>query len=171
MSECGQNSQVVLGDARLTLAASTQHYDLIVLDAFSSDAIPVHLLTREALAGYLERLSPGGVLIYHLSNRNLDLLPVVAADAAAENLIVLAKGDNQANDLLADYRANALVAVLARKTSDLGDLPNRRGWIPIRAGGASAWTDDYSNVLSALLRQKLWKMNIDLKASGLARAF
>ena len=53
MSECGQNSPVVLGDARLTLAASTQHYDLIVLDAFSSDAIPVHLLTREALTGYL----------------------------------------------------------------------------------------------------------------------
>jgi hypothetical protein len=107
------------------------------------------------MAGYLERLSSNGVLIYHLSNRNLDLLPVVASAGTAENLIVLAKGDNQANDLLADYRANALVAVLARNNTDLGDLPNRRGWIPIRAGGASAWTDDYSNVLGALLRQKL----------------
>ena len=155
MSECGQNSPVVLGDARLTLAASTQLYDVIVLDAFSSDAIPVHLLTREALAGYLERLSPNGVLIYHLSNRNLDLLPVVASAGTAENLTVLAKGDNQANDLLADYRANALVAVLARNVTDLGDLPNRRDWIPIRAGAASRWTDDYSNVLGALLRQKL----------------
>jgi hypothetical protein len=155
MSECGQNFPVVLGDARLTLAASTQLYDLIVLDAFSSDAIPVHLLTREALAGYLQRLSPNGVLIYHLSNRNLDLLPVVAAAGTAENLIVLAKGDNQANDLLADYRANALVAVLARNVTDLGDLPNWRGWIPIRAGTASRWTDDYSNVLGALLSQKL----------------
>jgi hypothetical protein len=138
----------------LTLSASTQHYDLIVLDAFSSDAIPVHLLTREALTGYLERLSPDGMLVYHLSNRNLDLLPVVAANAAAENLIVLAKGDNHANNLLVDYRANALVAVLARNAADLGDLPNRPGWIPIRTDRVPAWTDDYSNVLSALLRQK-----------------
>ena len=154
MSECGQNSPVVFGDARLTLSASTQHYDLIVLDAFSSDAIPVHLLTREALTGYLERLSPNGMLVYHVSNRNLDLLPVVAANAAAENLIILAKGDNHANNLLIDYRANALVAVLARNAADLGDLPNRPGWIPIRADRVPAWTDDYSNVLSALLRQK-----------------
>ena len=110
---------------------------------------------RQALTGYLERLSPEGMLVYHLSNRNLDLLPVVAANAAAENLIVLAKGDNHANNLLVDYRANALVAVFARNAADLGDLPNRPGWIPIRTDRVPAWTDDYSNVLSALLRSKI----------------
>ena len=155
VSECGQNSPVVLGDARLTLAASREQYDLIVLDAFSSDAIPVHLLTREALAGYLSRLSPHGVLVFNISNRNLDLPPVVAAEAAAEGLTVIAKGDDRANNLLVDYRANALVAVLARNTADLGDLPNRPGWVWIMTDRVSAWTDDYSNVLSALVRQKL----------------
>ncbi len=156
MSECGQNSPVVLGDARLTLAASVQHYDLIVLDAFSSDTIPVHLLTREALTGYLSRLSPHGVLIFHISNRNLDLPPVIAADAAAESLTAVFKGDDRANDLLTDYRANALVAVLARDAADLGDLPNRPGWVSIKPDRVSAWTDDYSNVIGALVRQKLF---------------
>jgi hypothetical protein len=156
MSECGQNSPIVLGDARLTLAASPQHYDLIILDAFSSDTIPVHLLTREALAVYLSHLSPHGVLVFHISNRNLDLPPVVVADAEAEGLISIVKGDDRANDLETDYRANALVALLARDVADLGDLPDRPGWVKVKAGGVSAWTDDYSNVISALARQKLF---------------
>ena len=84
-----------------------------------------------------------------------DLPPVVAAEAAAEGLTVIAKGDDRANNLLVDYRANALVAVLARNTADLGDLPNRPGWVWIMTDRVSAWTDDYSNVLSALVRQKL----------------
>jgi hypothetical protein len=155
LSECGQNQPVVLGDARLTLAASTQQYDLIVLDAFSSDAIPVHLLTREALAGYLSRLSPHGVLLYHISNRHLDLHPVVAAEAATEGLTVIAKRDDRANNFLADYRSNALVAVLAGDAADLGDLPNRLGWEWIRTDRVHAWTDDYSDVLGALVRGKL----------------
>ena len=61
LSSCAPEAPVVLGDARLTLAASAQQFDLIVLDAFSSDAIPTHLLTREALRGYLARLSPHGM--------------------------------------------------------------------------------------------------------------
>jgi len=155
MSECGQNPPVVLGDARLTFAASTQKYDLVVLDAFSSDAIPIHLLTREALAGYLSRLSPHGVLLFHISNRHLDLHPVVAAEAAMAGLTVIAKRDDRANDFLVDYRSNALVAVLARNTADLGDLPNRPGWVWIRTDRVPPWTDDYSDVLSALVRNKL----------------
>ena len=155
MSECGQNPPVVLGDARLTFAASTQQYDLVVLDAFSSDAIPIHLLTREALAGYLSRLSPHGVLLFHISNRHLDLHPVVAAEAAMEGLTVIAKRDDRANDFLVDYRSNALVAVLARNAADLGALPNRPGWVWIRTDRVPAWTDDYSDVLSALVRNKL----------------
>jgi hypothetical protein len=155
LSDCGEAPAVVLGDARLTLAASNTQYDLIVLDAFSSDAIPVHLLTREAMAGYLSRLSPHGVLLFHISNRHLDLLPVVAAEAAAEGLVVVAKVDDRANDTTVDYRSNALVAVLARAADDFGDLPNRSGWVAIRTARAAPWTDDYSDVLGALLRMKL----------------
>jgi hypothetical protein len=155
LSECGRNAAVVVGDARLTLVASTRLYDLIVLDAFSSDAIPVHLLTREALRNYLARLSARGVLIFHISNRHLDLLPVIAAAAAGEGLGVIAKRDDRANNSLIDYRSNALVAVLARNAADLGDLPNRPGWDWPKAEAIPAWTDDYSNVLGALLRKKL----------------
>jgi spermidine synthase len=66
ISVCAPDLSIVVGDARLTLAASAQRYDLIILDAFSSDAIPVHLLTREALGGYLTRLEEGGVLVMHI---------------------------------------------------------------------------------------------------------
>lgn len=125
-----------------------------MLDAFSSDAIPVHLLTREALAGYLAHLSGHGVLLFHISNRHLDLLPVIAAGAAKASLTVIAKRDDRANNSFADYRSNALVAVLARNAAELGDLPNRRGWVFAQPQGISDWRDDYSNVLGALFRKK-----------------
>ena len=71
--------RVVLGDARLSLARAPLHgYGLIVLDAFSSDAIPIHLMTNEALGLYLSRLAPGGALAFHISNRHLTLAPVLA---------------------------------------------------------------------------------------------
>src|SRR5207247_2268461 len=71
-------THVVLGDARRSLTAAHERYDLIVLDAYSSDAIPVHLITREALRVYLDHLAPHGVLAFHLSNRYFELVPVVA---------------------------------------------------------------------------------------------
>ncbi len=146
----------MLGDARLTLAASPQRYDLIVLDAFSSDAIPVHLLTREALAGYLARLAPGGALVLHISNRHMELGQVVAAIGAADGLVTYLKQDRRPDAVPTDFKANALVAALARKPADLGDLPSRPGWREIAPNpGVAAWTDDYSNIFGAILRKKL----------------
>ena len=84
--------RIVLGDARLTLAASPERYDLIVLDAFSSDAIPVHLLTREAFAGYLSRLTARGIIVLHISNRHMALWRPAAAVGGAEGLIAYGKG-------------------------------------------------------------------------------
>jgi predicted O-methyltransferase YrrM len=156
LSACGPVEHIVPGDARLTLAASSGRYDLIVLDAFSSDAIPVHLLTREAFAGYLTRLAPNGVIAVHVSNRHMELASVVAAVGAAEGLIAYVKQDDQANDLLKDYRANAQVVVLAKSVADLGNLPSRRGWTRLDPmPGVTAWTDDYSDVLRAILRKAL----------------
>jgi hypothetical protein len=127
---------------------------LIVLDAFSSDAIPVHLLTREAFAGYLTRLAPNGAIAVHVSNRHMELASVVAAVGAAEGLVAYMKRDDQANDLLKDYRANAEVVVLAKSVADFGDLPSRRGWTRLESmPGVAAWTDDYSDVLRAILRK------------------
>jgi hypothetical protein len=154
LSECAPNANIVLGDARLTLAASAQQFNLIVLDAFSSDAIPVHLLTREALRGYLARLSPHGMIVMHISNRHMELAKVVAAVGMAEGLVVAGKADDKANNFTLDFRANAQVVALARNETDLGPLL-RDGWEKARAPKVAAWTDDYSDIMGAILRKKL----------------
>jgi spermidine synthase len=156
VSACAPDLPIVVGDARLTLAASAQRYDLIILDAFSSDVIPVHLLTREALEGYLTRLEEGGVVVMHISNRYMELGSVVAALGAAEGLRVFIKEDHRPQTSPFDFKTNARVAVLARQRADLGDLPLRPGWHEIRPEpGVPTWTDDYSNILGAILREQL----------------
>ena len=131
----------MIGDARLTLAASQERYDLIVLDAFSSDVIPVHLLTREAVAGYMSRLVPGGVLVMHISNRHMELERVVAAVAAAEGLLTYIKEDRRPEPEPFDYKMNAIVAVLARTPADLGDLPAQPGWQALKPDAARQSVD------------------------------
>jgi spermidine synthase len=155
ISTCAPEVPVVLGDARLTLAASPQRYDLIILDAFSSDVVPVHLMTREAVDVYLAHIRDGGVIVLHLSNRYMELASVVAAVAAAEGVVAFGKDDDRAVTEPFDYKTAASVAVLARQRSDLGDLPDRPGWHAIKpAIGTRIWTDDYSNVLGAILRKR-----------------
>jgi len=154
LSACAPNQSIVLGDARLTLAHSSERYDLIVLDAFSSDAIPFHLLTREAFAAYLVRLAPHGVIAVHVSNRHMELASVVAAVGKAEGLEAYERQDDRAGNFTEDYRANAEVVALARDAADFGDLPSRLGWRELRpTPGVAAWTDDYSDVLHAILRK------------------
>jgi predicted O-methyltransferase YrrM len=153
LSVCAPGVPVVPGDARLTLTASPAKYDLIVLDAFSSDAIPVHLLTREAFAGYLSRLAPHGVIAAHITNRHMEFASVVAAVGAAEGLAAYFKRDDQASNFLKDYHAKSEVIVLARRPADFGNLPYRAGWRRIEPA-VTPWSDDYSNVLSAILRRK-----------------
>jgi hypothetical protein len=156
LAACASDAPIVVGDARLTLSASAERYDLIVLDAFSSDAIPVHLLTREALAGYLARLEPGGVIVMHISNRHMELGRVVAALAGAEGLVAYIKQDNRPESVPTGFKMNAVVAALARSPADLGDLPRRAGWRALKPEARiAAWTDDYSDLLGAILRKKL----------------
>ena len=153
LSRCAPESPVIAGDARLTLEASTDRYDLIVLDAFSSDTIPVHLLTHEAVAGYLSKLSPHGVLLLHISNRHLDLTPVVAKVAKSLGLAAFVREDRSAGDLLTTLKADARLVVLARDAADAGSVAGN--WAPLRPDQSSAlWTDDYSNILGIMLRTK-----------------
>jgi hypothetical protein len=127
-----------------------------VLDAFSSDAIPVHLLTREALGMYVQHLTPHGIIAFHVSNRNMELASVVAAFGRAEGFAVFDKMDDEAGDFTKDYRANAEVVVLARDAADLGDLPSWHGWHELDTrSGVAEWTDDYSDILRAILRKRL----------------
>ena len=85
METCGDRCRVIAGDARVSLGRVPAHgYDLLVLDAFSSDSIPIHLMTREALSLYVSRLAPGGVLVMHVSNRHLHLAPIAARLATSQ---------------------------------------------------------------------------------------
>jgi spermidine synthase len=153
LSRCAPDMPVVTGDARLTLEASPDRYDLIVLDAFSSDTIPVHLLTREAVAGYLSKLAPHGVVVLHISNRHLDLAPVVANVAHSLGLAAFLREDDSAGDLMTTLEANARLVVLARDPADTGSVA--RNWAPLQPDRSSAlWTDDYSNILGVMLRKK-----------------
>ncbi|UPJ53859.1 fused MFS/spermidine synthase [Bradyrhizobium sp. 200] len=153
LSSCAPDAPVVAGDARLTLEASSGRYDLIVLDAFSSDSIPAHLLTREALAGYLSKLSPRGVIVAHISNRHLDLAPVVANVAQSQGLVSFLREDDRAGDFMATFVSNARVVAMGREAGDTGSVAGK--WAPLHPGPASAlWTDDYSNILGIMLRRK-----------------
>jgi hypothetical protein len=145
--------RVVIGDGRLTLAQEPEgSYDAIVLDAFSSDAIPVHLLTTEALALYRSRLVPGGVLIVHISNRHFDLLPVVARGARAIGMDGVHRG--QGVDRVASQMTGVIGShwvVLSESSQPLGVLAQSPLWRPLPApDGRAAWTDDHANALEAL---------------------
>ncbi len=140
---------VVLGDARLRLREAPDHrYRLIVVDAFSSDSIPVHLITREAFHLYLAKLAEGGLLAFHISNRRLDLEPVMANLAQDAHLAALCQKDllggppgKEASDWV----------VMARRMEDLELLPADHRWHPLTPrAGTRVWTDDFSNILSVL---------------------
>ena len=148
LSDCGAPCKVVLGDARLSLARTNVSYDLLVLDAFSSDAIPVHLMTREALRMYLSRLSSDGVLAFHISNRHLDLRPVLGALAADLQLTALGQLDT-ANDRAAGHFGSSWV-VMAREPNALAALAEDERW-GRPASGEDVWTDDFTNIFEALV--------------------
>ncbi|WP_050630128.1 fused MFS/spermidine synthase [Bradyrhizobium viridifuturi] len=153
LSRCAPKARLVLGDARLTLQASPDRYDLIVLDAFSSDGIPVHLLTREAIAGYLSKLTPHGSILVHFSNRHLDLAPILANVARSEGLTALFKEGHPAGDVMTTLRTASRVVMLARAPEDTGEAA--RHWTAMSPDPTSAlWTDDYSNLLGPMLRTK-----------------
>jgi len=152
LGDCGDRCRVVTGDARLSLAAARpEAYGLIVLDAFSSDAIPMHLLTVEAVSLYLSRLAPHGLLAFHVSNRHLALGPVLGRLALAERLH--AREETQgvtAGDANLGQTASQWV-VMAREAQDLGALVSDARWLaPAISATTPLWTDDFSNILSVL---------------------
>ena len=139
---------VVLGDARQKLReAPDAHYGLIVLDAFSSDAIPVHLMTQQALDLYLSKLAPGGLLVFHVSNRNLDLSPVVADLARSRNLGCIALGDPMPVPI--EGKDPSLWIVMASSPTDFVVLANSSNALVLTGDDRrEVWTDDFSNILS-----------------------
>jgi hypothetical protein len=149
LSDCPAHTDIVLGDARLSLASEApQQFDILVIDAFSGDAIPVHLLTREAFRIYWRHLKPDGVLAVHVSNQYLDLAPVVALASQGQGRAVwqvendddLSKQVYGSTYVLVSSRANFFRHALFRGLLEPVNIPPH----------LRAWTDDYSNLWQVL---------------------
>lgn len=140
--------RIVPGDARLRLrTAADGQFGFLVLDAFSSDSIPQHLLTREAFELYVRKLAPGGLLAVHISNRYLNLAPVIA-DIAGELKLTCRSAEDMQDDP-ANGKEESHWMLLARGEEDLGKLRRSSRFIPIPPQpGRRVWTDDYSDILS-----------------------
>jgi hypothetical protein len=150
LRDCPSLPEVLLGDARLTLEREPpQRFDVLAVDAFSSDSIPAHLLTTEAFRLYFRHLAPAGILAVHVSNRYLDLEPVVAANAAAlgrQAALVDDPGDYE------DYYTSSDWVLVTANPVTLRDDAFRSGGIELlkERPGLRRWTDDYSNLYQIL---------------------
>jgi SAM-dependent methyltransferase len=146
-------AEVVIGDGRKKIEeVAPASFDLVVLDAFSSDSVPMHLLTREALQLYLSRLRPGGIIAYHISNRYLQLEAVVGTLAAAQRLVAVARLDDHVPPAdAARGRIGSNWVVVASSEAPLKRLESRPGWRVISTRTTRReWTDDYSNLLETV---------------------
>jgi hypothetical protein len=152
MTRCAPGAPIHLGDARIVLEQETGPvFDLLVIDAYSSDAIPVHLATQEAVALYLTRLAPDGVLVFHISNRFYDLSRPLARIAAALGLEARHRIRQGAEITDAPYDVPSSVVVLARSRAALGALAEDPAWKALTPGPEDPlWTDDHANLLSIL---------------------
>jgi hypothetical protein len=150
ISACAGDAPTHLGDARLVLAQQQDlKFDVLVIDAYSSDAVPVHLTTTQAMELYLDRLTPDGLLVYHISNRYYDIDLPLGRSAAALGLAAQSqsyKGKDLAD--LGDTSSN--VVLIARNAAAFGDLAVDPRWNPLLSDGGRLWTDDYANLLSIL---------------------
>ncbi len=142
--------QIALGDARLSMEREApQGFDVLAIDAFSSDAIPVHLITREALAVYLRHMKPGGIIAFHVTNRYLNLAPVVQqlAAAAGLNAVLVADDGDDAMASRSDW------VLLSDSAAALAKDPIKEAATPIPAHPEwRLWTDDFNNVVQVLKR-------------------
>lgn len=147
IENCMPNPDIKLGDARLTLAKeAAASFDLLVVDAFSSDAVPVHLMTAEAMQLYLSKLTPDGVVLLHISNRYLDLEAVLGATAAAvPGIHGFVLTDDAADGSYA--QSSSSVGLFAKSEAALEGYKELADYKPLDASKMRPWTDDYSDIL------------------------
>jgi hypothetical protein len=153
MQSCAPDVKPVIGDARLTFAREPDGiYDVIIVDAYSSDAIPIHLATREAMKIYKDKLAPQGIVVMHVSNRHLELESVVVGIADANDLRSWVYNEDSGRD--DEYIFSTDVVVSAREDADVGSLASSDKWAETEpTDGQRVWTDDYSNILGAVYRR------------------
>jgi hypothetical protein len=153
LKHCMPQQNIVMGDARLTMTKEPKDsFDLLVIDAFSSDAVPVHLMTAEALRLYLDKAKPDGIVLLHISNRYLDLDSVLGATVqvlpGVHGFII---SDDSADGSYA--QSTSTVAVFAKSKEALDPLRGFDGVSEFDDSGLRAWTDDYSDILGPFLNK------------------
>ncbi|HZT47812.1 MAG TPA: fused MFS/spermidine synthase [Hyphomicrobiaceae bacterium] len=151
LKHCQPQPDIVMGDARLTMAKEASgSFDLIIVDAFSSDAVPVHLMTAEALRLYIDKLKPDGIVLLHISNRYLDLDSVLSATIdVLDGVVGFLISDDKADGSYA--QSTSTVAVFARSEEALAPLRSLEGVSEFHETDLRPWTDDYSDILGPFL--------------------
>lgn len=139
--------KIMLGDARIQLNSSHEQYDEIIIDVFSSDAIPLHLFTREAVQAYLNKLSPDGVLVFNISNRHVNLAPVLIGIGQQLKMNVLQLQSAPAADL---FQLASDWVILTNNQKIIAQL-TQHSWKKVTSdSNVSVWTDDFSNIVRYL---------------------
>ena len=154
VSQCAKGRlDFVLGDARLTLGHRTNGpFDVLLIDAFSSDSVPAHLLTVEAARLYLSRIKPDGVVILHLSNRNLDLIDPALAVARAAGGVALLQTHRLNPNLPSFWESSEDAVVFAHNPAALAPFSADPRWRAAGSHGVGPWTDDHIDLFGALAR-------------------
>jgi SAM-dependent methyltransferase len=147
LRRCDANCNVVIGDGRLSIEkVPNGEFDVLMLDAFNSDSIPAHLVSREAIQMYLKRLKPNGLILFHVSNRYMDVESLVSAvllDAGLEGRVRYDDDEEPTGKTSSDY------VIAAQHSEDLGSLEDDSRWSKVeKPAGIQPWTDDYSNMLT-----------------------
>ncbi|WP_432742022.1 fused MFS/spermidine synthase [Methylobacter sp. G7] len=153
LSQCAPNAEMRIGDARLSLEKEpNQHFDLLVMDAFSSDSVPTHLLTKEALALYFKKLKPTGILAFHMTNRHLSLKKVLSINAEALHLASLIQEFQPQQDIPLVVATDWVVMAKHAETLEPLRLSRLGKWqkMPLYFD-MKPWTDDFTNIVS------IWK--------------
>jgi hypothetical protein len=146
LRRCDKNCEVIMGDGRLSIEKMPDTtFDVLMLDAFASDSIPAHLVSREAVEMYLHKLKPNGLIMFHVSNRYMNVEGLVSAlifDAHLEGLARYDDDEEPQGKVSSDY------VVAARRPGDLGSLEHNENWVHVeKPADIQPWTDDYSNML------------------------
>ncbi len=146
---CGEACGIVIGDGRLSIQAQPDgKFDLLILDAFNSDSIPAHLVSREAVRSYMSKLKPDGLLMFHVSNRYLDVEKLVSSVLAAEGIPAFVRHDT---DEEPPGKSGSHYVLALKHPEALEHIPHRDEWIPIQTNtGIRPWTDDFSNLVSII---------------------
>ena len=157
MKNSAAKIRVMFGDARIELNKVPRgYYDLLIIDAFTGDSIPVHLLTTEAILEYKEHMREGGIILFHISNRYLDLAPVLFANAAEVNSRASLNGDELYRGRI--FWPSDWVAMTWDKDKD-DTLASKLNWVKKRAGfpgrKSRPWSDAYSNILSVFKTKEI----------------